>query len=174
MKIIYYIEQNEVECISPVTNLYSVVFSRFTEDKVEKCCIETINFKPSTYDVQQIIANAARDYAKSDVIKAITIKHNDVEVKGWLDSDARASLINVINAKKVLGETTITIWFDSTPVEMNCDDALKLISTIEVYSSNCFNVTQTKVEEILATTNPDELFAYNILNGYPTNPIFIL
>ena len=101
--------------------------------------------------------------------------HNSLEIKQfninnkicWFDDKERASLINLINAKKSSGILTIIVWFDETPIELNVDEALNIINRIEQYSASCYNVTQQHLLEIKKLSTLEDCLNYDITKDYP-------
>lgn len=178
MEILYYNNQKPIECISSIDNLYSVTFSKFEEKennkKIVKCCVEKVSGHPSTFDIQQIVLNGIQEYAKTSNIKHITIQDGDKKYKGWLDSETRTSLLSTISAKQNAGIPNIVIWIGDNAINMTYKKALELIDVIELYSSDCFNIVQSKLNYIKSIDNPNEIIDYNIISGYPNNPIFII
>lgn len=179
MKLVYYYGQKPLESYNPITNTYRIAFSKFTSDEKDeegnakiKCFEQVVKSIPTTYDIIQIVKNTVIEYANSSYVKEVLIKTKDKEVKGWLDSDTRTSLVNTINAKKLAGETTIDIWFNDDSVTLTLDKAIELINAIELYSSNCYNIVQEKLNEINLLSSNDDVYNYIIVNDFPNKLIF--
>ena len=181
MKILYYNNEKAIECLNPIDKTYSISFSKFDSDEKDesgktiiKCCNERVKGLPSTYDVQQIVLNGIQEYAKTDEIKQAILNKGNKTYKGWLDSETRTSLLSTIDAKIASDINNIIIWFGESPIEMTCKEAINFIDIIELYSSDCFNVVQHKINYIKSTLDFDKIVEYNIISDYPDKPIFTI
>ena len=181
MKILYYNNEKAIECLNPIDKTYSISFSKFDSDEKDefgktiiKCCNERVKGLPSTYDVQQIVLNGIQEYAKTDEIKQAILNKGNKTYKGWLDSETRTSLLSTIDAKIASDINNIIIWFGESPIEMTCKEATNFIDIIELYSSDCFNVVQHKINYIKSTLDFDKIVEYNIISDYPDKPIFTI
>ena len=179
MNLVCYYGQKPLESHNPIQKIYRIAFSKFTSDEQDeegnaiiKCFEQLVKGIPTTYDVIQIVKNTVVEYANSSYVKEVFIKTKDKDVKGWLDSDTRTSLVNTINAKKLAGETTIDIWFNDDSVTLTLDKAIELINTIELYSSNCYNIVQEKLNEINLLSSNDDIYNYVIVDSFPNKLIF--
>ena len=85
----------------------------------------------------------------------------------WLDKDTRVGLMNSTTIAKNMGNATTTLWLGGMKLEIDCDKAISLLSALEMYALECFNVTAQHKAEVEALTSLDEVAAYDITAGYP-------
>ena len=106
---------------------------------------------------------------KDAVCKYKTMKGFKVDRKvGW-DTHGLPTEVNV---EKLLGKTFTIIWMGESKYETTIDNAIKLLSILEEYAKNCYNVTHTHIKNILEATDEDYILKYNYTEGYPKRPIF--
>jgi hypothetical protein len=85
----------------------------------------------------------------------------------WLDKDTRVGLMNSTTIAKNMGNATTTLWLGGMKLEIDCDKAIALLSALEMYALECFNVTAQHKAEVEALTSLDEVAAYDYKAGYP-------
>lgn len=86
----------------------------------------------------------------------------------WLDKATRVGLVNSCNSLEAVGESTINIWYKGSSFTLPITVCKQLLSAIEVYAINCYNVTE---QHKAAITNSDDInfvSTYDITIGYPT------
>lgn len=115
------------------------------------------------------------EQAKTDKIAEITAYDTSSSVNGfmlngqivWLDKATRVGLMNSTTIAKTMGQTTTTLWLGDTKLEMGCDKAIQLLSALEMYALECFNVTATHKKTVAELTNLEEALSYDYTKGYP-------
>ena len=115
------------------------------------------------------------DILRSEVIKEITAYDISSNVNGfilngnvvWLDKDTRVGLMNSTSIQKSAGLTETVLWLGETPLRINCDLAIQLLSALELYALECFNKTAEHRKNVLALETIDEILAYDYTQGYP-------
>ena len=85
----------------------------------------------------------------------------------WLDKDTRVGLMNSTSIAKAMGKTTTTLWFGGMQIEVNCDKAIQLLSALEMYALECFNVTAAHKAAVENLQTLEEVEAYDYTHGYP-------
>ena len=85
----------------------------------------------------------------------------------WLDKATRVGLMNSTSIAKAMGKTTTTLWFGRMNIEMNCDKAIDLLSALEMYALECFNVTAAHKKAVAELNTVEEVLEYDYTNGYP-------
>lgn len=85
----------------------------------------------------------------------------------WLDRETRASLKNTIESLVLLGRNTLNIWYGDVHVEVDVESARMLLAALEVYATDCYNVTATHKAEVSAMTEYGDIISYNVTIGYP-------
>ena len=85
----------------------------------------------------------------------------------WLDKSTRVGLMNSTSIAKAMGKKTTTLWFGGMQIEVNCDKAIGLLSALEMYALECFNVTAAHKKAVAEMSTVEEVLAYDYTAGYP-------
>lgn len=85
----------------------------------------------------------------------------------WLNKDTRVGLMNSTQIAKAMGKTTTTLWFGGMQIEVNCDKAIGLLSALEMYALECFNVTAAHKKAVAELNTVEEVLGYDYTQGYP-------
>lgn len=85
----------------------------------------------------------------------------------WLNKDTRVGLMNSTSIAKGMGKTTTTLWFGGMEFEVNCDKAIGLLSALEMYALECFNVTAAHKKAVAELNTVEEVLGYDYTKGYP-------
>ena len=90
---------------------------------------------------------------------------NGMEV--WLDKATRVGLMNSTTIAKSMGQQKTTLWLGSYQLEVDCDKAIRLLSALEMYALECFNVTAAHKKAVSELDNIDGVLTYDYKSGYP-------
>lgn len=145
------------ECTVPV--------SEYDEDEVQKAFAWFVS-KMDALKLEQ---------AKIDKIAEITAYDTSSSVNGfmlngllvWLDKATRVGLMNSTTIAKAAGQETTTLWLGEVKLVVECDKAIKLLSALEMYALECFNVTASHKVSVSELTTIEEVEAYDYKAGYP-------
>ena len=85
----------------------------------------------------------------------------------WLDKATRVGLMNSTNIAKASGQETTTLWLGGMKLVVDCDKATQLLSALEMYALECFNVTASHKQAVSELTTIEEVDAYDYNAGYP-------
>lgn len=85
----------------------------------------------------------------------------------WLNKDTRVGLMNSTSIAKAMGKTTTTLWFGGMQIEVNCDKAIGLLSALEMYALECFNVTAAHKKAVAELNTVEDVLGYDYTKGYP-------
>ena len=85
----------------------------------------------------------------------------------WLNKDTRVGLMNSTSIAKAMGQKTTTLWFGGMQIEVNCDKAIGLLSALEMYALECFNVTAAHKKAVAELNTVEEVLGYDYTKGYP-------
>lgn len=102
-------------------------------------------------------------YDTSDKVNGFTL--NGLLV--WLDKATRVGLMNSTTIAKAAGQQTTTLWLGGLKLVVDCDKAIQLLSALEMYALECFNVTASHKAAVSELTTIEEVIAYNYRTGYP-------
>ena len=90
---------------------------------------------------------------------------NGMEV--WLDKATRVGLMNSTTIAKSMGQEKTTLWLGSYQLEVDCDKAIQLLSALEMYALECFNVTAAHKKAVSELDNIEAVLTYDYKKGYP-------
>lgn len=90
---------------------------------------------------------------------------NGMEV--WLDKATRVGLMNSTTIAKSMGQKTTTLWLGSYQLEVDCDKAIQLLSALEMYALECFNVTAAHKKAVSSIESIEDILTYDYTAGYP-------
>ena len=113
--------------------------------------------------------------AKVDKIAEIAAYDTSDKVNGfvlngllvWLDKATRVGLMNSTTIAKASGQETTTLWLGGMKLVVDCDKAIQLLSALEMYALECFNVTASHKQAVSELTTIEEVEAYDYKAGYP-------
>lgn len=120
-------------------------------------------------------ATAVLAAAKTEVVASITAYDsssavNAFELNGmqvWLDKATRVGLMNSTTIAKTMGQKTTTLWLGGYQLEVDCDKAIQLLSALEMYALECFNVTAAHKKAVGELDNIEAVLTYDYKSGYP-------
>lgn len=115
------------------------------------------------------------EQAKVEKIAEITAYDTSSSVNGfllngvleWLDKATRVGLMNSTNIAKAAGNETTTLWLKGIKLVVDCDKAIQLLSALEMYALECFNVTASHKAAVNELKSIEEVEAYDYMAGYP-------
>lgn len=153
-------EQNTYECYE-----CTVSTSTFNEDEIKAAFNEFLT-KIKAMQLKQ---------AKADKIAEITAYDTSDKVNGfvlngllvWLDKATRVGLMNSTTIAKAAGQETTTLWLKGIKLVVDCDKAIQLLSALEMYALECFNVTASHKAAVGWLMSLEEVEAYDYKTGYP-------
>lgn len=120
-------------------------------------------------------ATSVLEAAKTEVEKAITAYDSSSSVNAfmlngiqvWLDKATRVGLMNSTSIAKNMGQEKTSLWLGSYQLEVDCDKAIQLLSTLEMYALECFNVTAAHKKAVSELDNIEAVLTYDYKSGYP-------
>ncbi len=113
--------------------------------------------------------------AKASVLAAIEAYDTSSAVNGfvlngqrvWLDKATRVGLMNSTTIAKAMGQPTTTLWLGDVKLVVECDKAIQLLSALEMYALECFNVTAAHKKAVAEMSTVEEVLGYDYTAGYP-------
>lgn len=85
----------------------------------------------------------------------------------WLDKATRVGLMNSTTIAKGMGQATTTLWLGDVKLVVECDKAIQLLSALEMYALECFNVTAAHKKAVSEMSTVEEVLGYDYTKGYP-------
>ena len=115
------------------------------------------------------------EQAKVEKIAEITAYDTSDKVNGfvlngllvWLDKATRVGLMNSTTIAKAAGQQTTTLWLGSVKLVVGCDKAIQLLSALEMYALECFNVTSAHKATVAELKTIKEVEAFDVTADYP-------
>lgn len=143
----------------------TVPIGEYDEDEIQKAFVEF----SAKMDAMKL------DQAKMDKIAEITDYDTSDKVNGfklngmlvWLDKATRVGLMNSTTIAKAAGQETTTLWLGDVKLVVDCDKAIQLLSALEMYALECFNVTASHKAAVGELKAIEEVEAYDYKAGYP-------
>lgn len=114
-------------------------------------------------EAKEILLAEIDDYDKSSAVNGFALNGAVV----WLDKATRVGLMNSTSITKAMGQPTTTLWLGESKMEVPCDTAIQLLSALEMYALECFNVTAAHKKAVSELTSIEEVGKYDITAGYP-------
>lgn len=85
----------------------------------------------------------------------------------WLDKATRVGLMNSTSIAKAMGQPTTTLWLGDAKLVVECDKAIQLLSALEMYALECFNVTAAHKKAVAEMSTVESVLGYDYKAGYP-------
>lgn len=123
---------------------------------------EGLGAEPLGYMKKAMLAYIEKYDASSSVNSFLL---NGMEV--WLDKATRVGLMNSTSIAKSMGQQKTTLWLGSYQLEVDCDKAIQLLSALEMYALECFNVTAAHKKAVSELDNIEGVLTYDYRAGYP-------
>ena len=123
---------------------------------------EGLGAEPLGYMKKAMLAYIEKYDASSSVNSFLL---NGMEV--WLDKATRVGLMNSTTIAKSMGQEKTTLWLGSYQLEVDCDKAIQLLSALEMYALECFNVTAAHKKAVSELDNIEGVLTYDYKSGYP-------
>lgn len=108
------------------------------------------------------------DYDRSDAVNSFTIGEQQM----WLTVQERQQIATQISANEAIGREYMTKWFGGNEYTFPIDSWKRMLVALEVYAGDSLNVTEAHKAAVQAMDNIEDIEAYDITLGYPSNPVF--
>ena len=143
----------------------TVPIGEYDEGEIQKAFVE-FSAKMDALKLKQ---------AKADKIEEITAYDTSDKVNGfmlngllvWLDKATRVGLMNSTTIAKAAGQKTTTLWLGGLKLVVDCDKAIQLLSALEMYALQCFNVTAAHKAAVAELNTIKEVEAFDVTADYP-------
>lgn len=90
----------------------------------------------------------------------------------WISKVDRIGLMNSTNIEISEGKTNTTLWLNNIPLVISCTDLINMLSELEEYALQCYNVTEQHKASVLKLNNIDDVDNFDITLDYPTQLVF--
>ena len=126
--------------------------------------IQRISFLDNALDViKEEAIEQITEYDQSEDVNSFTLQGKQM----WLPKETRVGLVNSVTIEKNAGKKTTVLWFGGERYELKVDSALQMLSALELYALECYNVTAAHKAAVNALENVEDVVAYDYTQGYP-------
>ena len=143
----------------------TVPIGEYDEGEIQKAFAE-FSVKMDALKLKQAKVDKVAEIAAYDTSSSV----NGFVLNGllvWLDKATRVGLMNSTTIAKAAGQETTTLWLGGMKLVVDCDKAIQLLSALEMYALECFNVTASHKQAVSELTTIEEVEAYDYKSGYP-------
>lgn len=122
--------------------------------------------QPYVPTLDEVKAQKIAEIDRYDTSEAV----NGFELDGmtmWLDFDTRQRIRSRLPVEKSAGRETTTLWYGTVPVPLPITLAEQLLDSIELYATDCYDVTAAHKAAVQALASIEEVEAYDHTTGYP-------
>lgn len=113
--------------------------------------------------------------AREEVLKQIAAYDTSSAVNGfmlngaevWLDFELRDRVYQGNERLQRIGRTDTTLWLGNKCYNLSIEQAQNIISHIEAYAKDCYNVTAAHKNAVGELTSVEEVLTYDYTKGYP-------
>ena len=126
--------------------------------------IQRVSFFDNALDViKEEAIEQITDYDQSEDVNSFTLQGKQM----WLPKETRVGLVNSVTIEKNAGKETTVLWFGGERYELSVDTALQMLSALELYALECYNVTAAHKAAVNALERVEDVVAYDYTQGYP-------
>ena len=126
--------------------------------------IQRVSFFDNALDViKEEAIEQITEYDQSEDVNSFTLQGKQM----WLPKETRVGLVNSITIEKNAGKETTVLWFGGERYELPVDTALQMLSALELYALECYNVTAAHKAAVNALESVEDVVAYDYRQGYP-------
>ena len=143
----------------------TVPIGEYDEGEIQKAFVE-FSVKMDALKLKQAKVDKIAEIAAYDTSSSV----NGFVLNGllvWLDKATRVGLMNSTTIAKAAGKQTTTLWLGGLKLVVDCDKAIQLLSALEMYALECFNVTASHKQAVSELITIEEVEAYDYKAGYP-------
>ena len=126
--------------------------------------IQRVSFFDNALDViKEEAIEQITEYDQSEDVNSFILQGKQM----WLPKETRVGLVNSITIEKNAGKKTTVLWFGGEKYELPVDTALQMLSALELYALECYNVTAAHKSAVNALESVEDVVAYDYTQGYP-------
>lgn len=143
----------------------TVPIGEYDEGEIQKAFVE-FSAKMDALKLKQAKVDKIAEIAAYDTSSSV----NGFILNGllvWIDKATRVGLMNSTTIAKAAGKQTTTLWLGGIKLVVDCDKAIQLLSALEMYALECFNVTASHKQAVSELTTIEKVEAYDYKAGYP-------
>lgn len=120
-------------------------------------------YEPTIDDYRKRKKDEILSYDSSEEVNAFYMQGERM----WLDKATRAGLMLRLQSEVAAGRESTTLWCDGKHYKLPLSTAMQMLYAIELYASQCYDVTQAHLAAVNALQTIDEVNNYNYKANYP-------
>ena len=126
--------------------------------------IQRVSFFDNALDViKEEAIEQITEYDQSEDVNSFTLQGKTM----WLPKETRVGLVNSVTIEKNAGKETTVLWFGGEKYELSVDTALQMLSALELYALECYNITAAHKAAVNALESVEDVVEYDYTQGYP-------
>lgn len=144
--------------------------SAHTKEEIEMIIEETKSQFDELLVVQDDLAKHKRDKIREIEVYNVSKNVDGFFYNGvlmWLDKHTRTSLVNTLNSADIVGREQINIWYSGMYITLRIEEARQLLAALEIYATDCYNVTAQHKVAVNNMTSIEEVDAFDVTADYP-------
>ena len=114
-------------------------------------------------ETKEILLAEIDAYDKSSAVNEFILNGERV----WLDFELRDRVYQGNERLQRIGRTDTTLWLGKQCYNLSIEQAQNIISHIEAYAKDCYNVTAAHKKAVAEMTDIAEVLTYDYTKGYP-------
>ena len=129
---------------------------------------EKLKFQDRLSALKTFVGQQIESYDHSDNVNSFMLCDKRI----WLDKATRVGLSNSVAIEKNAGKTKTSLWFGGVKYTITIDIAQQMLSALELYALQCYNVTAEHKSFADNATTEEELMSFDYRSGYPEKLVF--
>lgn len=155
------ISDTNYKYFNPTPELYH---SLGWEDYIESEPVKTLE------EVKQEKINEIISYDISDNVNSFTVNGEQT----WISKADRVGLMNSTSIEKANNKMDTYLWFNHTRLTVSCDNLINMLSELEKYALECYNITEQHKANVVALNTIEDVEQYDYTQDYPNKLNFII
>lgn len=113
--------------------------------------------------LKRLLQQYITEYDASSAVNSFKIG----DASAWIDRETRVSVTDSATKEKAYGRTETTLWLGGKEYTLPIDTVLALLTQLEIYAKDCYNVTARHKAEVEKLESVEDIMAYSINKEYP-------
>jgi len=174
-RTVYMFEDGDTGYMVDVLDLESIVNAlgenAIPQDDIESILEQAVEIRGEQYDEEELLNFVKRNekilinaYDTSEAVNQFLYGGTPM----WISRNDRVTLKTRFEAEIAAGLTSTKIWYNGNAIEIDdIESALKMLVALEVYASQCYDVTSSHLAEVERLKDIPSIINYDFTSGYP-------
>ena len=141
----------------------NVEVTKYSYDMVDVLVNGTATEENVLQSVKNLIKDTIDAYDVSCEVNGFNIDGKEI----WIDRSTRIALMRRFEAEKLENVSSTTLWYGGDNFTMSVDDAVSMLNDLELYASQCYDVTASHKAAVERLESIEEVYNYDYRTGYP-------